>query len=271
MKKLLFATSIVALSTAAHAAITCNLTDQQGHALQYSFTHGGHGYTNEIVVKRDGAVVSNGGPMWTRTFDSRARTMTLEQAGWSIVYEAKPNDSDTSQAALFHASNRVATGVCNADHVIDNGAPTIEASTPETPDPATPDPTPAVTADDSVPIVVTNGAAHVKVYLGGYWANMLIDTGANGMSISPSLAQALVSKGDAYYANRTIQVTLADGSAQEEQIIVVHKLTIGNHTLTDVPSTVTEQETEMLLPFPVLSQIGKFTIDTKAGQLIFGT
>jgi predicted aspartyl protease len=136
----------------------------------------------------------------------------------------------------------------------------------ETPAPTTP----AVSASDSVPIAVANGAAHVKVYLGGYWATMLIDTGANGMSISPSLAQALVNAGDAHYADRAIPVTLADGSVHEEEIIVVHKLVIGNHTLTDVPSTVTDQNTEMLLPLPVLTQIGRFTIDTKAGQLIFG-
>src|SRR4029077_13873877 len=107
MKTLLLAASIVALSTAAHAGMSCNLTDQRGNVLQYSFAHGGHGYTNEIVVKRNGTVISNGGPMWARSFNRAQRTMTLEQAGWSIVYEAKPNDSDTSQAALFHNANRV--------------------------------------------------------------------------------------------------------------------------------------------------------------------
>ena len=54
--------------------------------MTHSFAHGGHGYTNEIVVKRNGAVISDGGPMWTRTFDRPARELVLQQAGWEIVY-----------------------------------------------------------------------------------------------------------------------------------------------------------------------------------------
>jgi hypothetical protein len=37
MKTLLFAASIVALSTAAHAGMSCNLNDQRGNVLQDSF------------------------------------------------------------------------------------------------------------------------------------------------------------------------------------------------------------------------------------------
>jgi hypothetical protein len=60
MKALLLAASIVALSTAAHAGMTCNLIDTKGNALQYSFARGGHDYTNEIVVRRNGTTISNG-------------------------------------------------------------------------------------------------------------------------------------------------------------------------------------------------------------------
>jgi hypothetical protein len=56
MKRMLFiGTAVVALAAPAHAGITCNLTDQRGNTLQYSFAHGGHGYTNEVVVRRNGA------------------------------------------------------------------------------------------------------------------------------------------------------------------------------------------------------------------------
>jgi hypothetical protein len=52
------------------------LDRQRGNTLTYSFTRSGHGYTNEIVVRRNGATISNGGPMWTRTFDRARRTLT---------------------------------------------------------------------------------------------------------------------------------------------------------------------------------------------------
>jgi hypothetical protein len=43
------------------AGITCNLTDQRSNVLQYSFTRGGHGYTNEVAMRRNRGTVSNGG------------------------------------------------------------------------------------------------------------------------------------------------------------------------------------------------------------------
>ena len=353
MKKLLFATSIVALSTAAHAGITCNLTDERGNALQYSFARGGHGFTNEIAVTRNGAILSNGGPMWSRAYNSASRTVVLEQGGWRLVYEAKPNDTDVSPATLFAPTTAPkAAGTCVVDYSLDAlapvaptivvapapapdnsrlddierklndlanrpapaaapiivnapaapapapviinnaapapapaappiiinapapapAAPTLPATAPTTAAPASDTPAKAPIAHaavDSVPLVTDGARAAVTVTLGAYSVNMLIETGATGVSIGPTLADKLVAAGDAHYEGE-MEVTVADGSVHKERILIVHKLSVGNHVLNDVPAGVTPVDTMMLLPFPVLNQMGRFTIDTRNNQLVFG-
>jgi hypothetical protein len=90
--------------------ISCSLTDSRGNTLQYSFARGGHGYTNETVVKRNGATISTGGPMWTRVADKVAKIETLRQGDWSISY---PWDVNAGRATLRHNDNIVASGVCD--------------------------------------------------------------------------------------------------------------------------------------------------------------
>ena len=265
MKKLLFATSIVALSTAAHAGITCNLTDQQGNALQYSFARGGHGYTNETVVKRNGAILSNGGPTWTRTYDSRARTMTLQQSGWSLVYEAKPNNSDVSQAALFAPSSiRKATGTCVANYSTDS--PSEVASTPA-PAPSYDPPPAAPVAGDDVPFIhIPDMGNVVTVLVGGHSLPMLIDTGASMSKIPPELANQLIAEGHAREVEGA-DVRLADGSTRHVRMVAIDTLTIGNHTRSQI--WVGVGDGSALLGEPVLSAIGRYTIDSARGVLTF--
>jgi predicted aspartyl protease len=269
MKGLLLAASIVALSTAAHAGITCNLTDQRGNALQYSFAHGGHGYTNEIVVRRNGATISNGGPMWTRAFDRARRTLTLQQADWSIVYDS---DTGHDQAALFHNANQVATGVCDPDYAVDAPSAPIEASTPA---PTYPAPAAAPTnGGDAVGILTDGTRAFVTVHFGSdnnWRADMLIDTGANVMSIGTALANNLVQHGDAHYTGDTTQSLIANGATVTQSVLMIDRVTIGRHTLYNIPAAVTQgSDVTLLLPFQVLNQMGRFTIDTRDNLLVFG-
>ena len=50
------------------------------------------------------------------------------------------------------------------------------------------------------------------------------------------------------------------------------EFSIGDHTLIDVEAGVNPSDTgDMLLGFPVLNLFGKFTIDTNASQLTFGS
>jgi hypothetical protein len=156
MKLSAFALAAVSafVATAANARITCNLTDQQGNALTYSFAHGWHGGTTEIVVKRNGAVVSNGGPTWNRTWDRPAHKLVLQQDGWSIVYDS---DTGHDQAELFHGRNSVATGVCDPDYSIDSPQAPVEASAPQQPLP-----------NPDAPVASSSGAApgSLSTYLG---------------------------------------------------------------------------------------------------------
>ena len=130
----------LALAHPASAGITCNLTDQRGNALQYSFARGGHGYTNETGVKRNGVILSNGGPMWTRSSNSAERSMTLQQGDWSLVYEAKPNDTEISRAALFINTMKKAAGTCVADYSVDTPSKPPDVASAPAPSYAAPAP-----------------------------------------------------------------------------------------------------------------------------------
>jgi hypothetical protein len=188
---LAMAGAFCAAAPSAHAGITCNLTDQRSNVLQYSFTRGGHGYTNEVTVRRNGATISNGGPTWSRTFDRAHRKLVLRQDDCFIVYDS---DTGHDQAELFHGNNSVATGVCDPDYSVDNAsAPTIGASTPA---PA-PEQSYSNGGVDAVPVVYQDRSVHLVVKMGDQYVNMLLDTGATDVSINRTLAEHLVASGHA--------------------------------------------------------------------------
>jgi predicted aspartyl protease len=104
-----------------------------------------------------------------------------------------------------------------------------------------------------------------------YSVPLLIDTGAGLVSLPMVAAQALIDAGEAHWSGRIETFTLVDGSTQEKQILIIHRLNIGSHALTNVEASVEpNDDATPLLSFAVLSQIGKFTIDTNAGTLTFG-
>ena len=98
---------------------------------------------------------------------------------------------------------------------------------------------------------------------------MLIDTGANGMSVEKGLADALIAKREAH-AIEPGEVLLADGQTVTEERIVIDTLSVGGRTLNNVPAGIVPDGSMMLLPFPVLNQLGSFTIDTINNRLVFG-
>jgi hypothetical protein len=276
----------LALAQPASAGITCNLTDTHGNALQYSFARGGHGYTNETSVKRNGLTLSNGGPAWTRTFSSAQRTMTLEQNGWMIVYEAKPNDTDVSQAAFFAPGGaQKASGACIADYSIDGPPPAFSPApvapiAPAAPIPTyNPPPAPAPTytaqapsSGNAVGIIAGSHGAAVDVTFGTHHALMQIDTGAGMTSLTEKAARVLLDAGEAHYTGQTSTFTMANGSTSNEQEIVIDRVQIGTHTLYGVHASVSTDEGMMLLGYDVLDQMGggRFTVDRQSNLLVFG-
>jgi clan AA aspartic protease (TIGR02281 family) len=123
---------------------------------------------------------------------------------------------------------------------------------------------------DAVPFVLTGGAMHVTVMLGDSQIDMMVDTGANVSSVTPTVANALISTGQATELEPH-RVQMADGTWVMERVISVKSLKLGSHDRTDVTMTVTTSDNGMsLLGLPVLNAIGKFTVDGGSNQLIFG-
>jgi hypothetical protein len=150
--------------------------------------------------------------------------------------------------------------------------------TPDYPAPQSPAPdiasapvtTSAPTQSTNQDIVVLTGGdhgLHVQVQLSGHWQDMIIDTGASIMSVSPALADQLVNEGKARYTGDSTNVTMADGSAHPERIVMIDEVAIGRHSRFTVPATVSNGDA--LLPLPVLRALGG-TLDMANNKLIFG-
>ena len=137
---------------------------------------------------------------------------------------------------------------------------------------AQPAPAPTVAAgnQDAVPIMVDRERAFASVTLGSLGGViMLIDTGANVMTVAPQTADRLIARGEARDEG-SAELILADGRRVTERLIVINKIQLGAHTLTDVEAAVTADKADELLPFSVLSRFGKFTLDIANRKLIFG-
>jgi hypothetical protein len=123
-----------------------------------------------------------------------------------------------------------------------------------------------------VPIFTTSSnAVQLSVKFGSYTsARMTLDTGCSSMSVTRSMAGHLLRAGDATAAE-PVDVVLADGKSHPEDQIVIARVDLGGgHVAYNVKSTVTEDGGMSLLGMAALNQMGKFTIDTAAGQLVFG-
>jgi hypothetical protein len=147
------------------------------------------------------------------------------------------------------------------------------AQTP--PEPAPTQQPPASTASrpsskDSIPIIVSAGgrSIHVDVLLGGMPIRMLVDTGAMGAQVPPSFASMLIRNSNAIQIE-DVMVTLADGSRNKQKAIRIRDLRIGSHVIRNVEAVVTDGSP--LLGFPIINSIAPFTIDTRAGELVWHT
>lgn len=109
----------------------------------------------------------------------------------------------------------------------------------------------------------------VDVKLGSITKRMVIDTGATGLSVPGWIADRLLIRREAI-RSESARFTLANGAKEIRSGIKVWSVSVGGHTLLDVYATVAPHEAEPLLGFPFLNHVGRFTIDTIAGLLIFG-
>jgi hypothetical protein len=83
----------------------------------------------------------------------------------------------------------------------------------------------------SPPLGETPRSRCVAVNLGGdQAATILIDTGCTDMTVTQSIADTMLQRGDAETLSPA-NVTYADGSIHSVQQILIHRIEIGGHTL----------------------------------------
>ena len=126
-------------------------------------------------------------------------------------------------------------------------------------------------AGNSVPLYSNDGghSHHLTVVLGNQSVNMLLDTGASNLGITQSIAYSLVNSGAATWGPNE-PVIIADGSTHEQRTVIISRVTLGEHTINNVPAVVSPDGAPPLLGMGVLGRFGRFTIDVANDQLILG-
>jgi predicted aspartyl protease len=131
------------------------------------------------------------------------------------------------------------------------------------------------TVEDSVSIT-SDGSNHwnLLVGIGGEKFLMMLDTGAAFLAVTDSVADGLVTRGQAslWTAKGKVamtRLTMADGHTAVFRRLTIHSVTIGSHVVYNIPA-VAANKAMMLLPGSVLARIGKFTIDAANSKLSFG-
>ena len=117
-------------------------------------------------------------------------------------------------------------------------------------------------------IETLDGVTFASVGLGSQSVKMMIDTGANMMSLPATVAHRLVASGDADHGAGW-RVKQADGRIIREDTIIIHQVKVGSHVVRTVVAAVAPDGASALLPITVLKQIGKFTIDFANNKLSF--
>ena len=262
LKAVAFAVGLCCAASPAFAdTITCRLVN----------IHGGPDF-QEVGFMRNGVPATyDHVPIWRSGYTNpNFRGIThwsMDAPGWAIdIPYLISNRNDA--AVLRHNDRVIATGSCGWD----SPPATTTVSAPE-PKPVAPETAPTYdnppsTSGDDVPFINQSGGMAVNVLVGGHAAQMILDTGASISSIPPVLADQLIAEGHATEGSGGT-ITLADGSSHHERSVVADAMTIGNHTRSQVPMTVSDGEP--LLGLPALNAIGRFTIDAQHGVLTFGS
>jgi predicted aspartyl protease len=119
-----------------------------------------------------------------------------------------------------------------------------------------------------VPLILSSDGRQMKidVILGGMPLRMIVDTGATSSTITASFASMLLRNGNAVEIGE-VTARYANGSTGKERVLRVKEMRIGSHVLRDVLVSVSEGMT--LLGFDAMNAIGPFTIDARAGEIIW--
>jgi predicted aspartyl protease len=123
---------------------------------------------------------------------------------------------------------------------------------------------------DAVPLLSyrKGNGVQLQVTVGGEQLLMLFDTGATLSQIPTGMANRLLALGRARPNPTPVNVKLANGSFHTAKSVTIDTLVLGDHVLREVTALVSDSG-DPLLAFPVVDGIGPFTVDSRAGQLIF--
>lgn len=228
-------------------------------SLQYAITD----YTSRNALQWRGTLMRNasmtmvGEAMKLTTTGQPTYDEWLYQNGQLIMHSVALCQFDTPPTAVAQPSLSAPTSVAPAPVATPISAPVASA--------------PMQAGEDSVGLINFGKGMMAQVTLGTRPVAMIVDTGATDMLVPAKLADQLVADGEAS-ASGNAGVQQADGSTRDERVIVIHSLTIGRHTIREVPASVAPDGPDAmgLLPFPVLNRAGRFTVDTINNKLIFG-
>jgi hypothetical protein len=129
--------------------------------------------------------------------------------------------------------------------------------------------TTAPPALSSAPLTYDNAGAKVAVSLGTMPVTMVVDTGAIGMTVTETVANWLVSNGQATNAPSEKKI-LADGAEKEFKAIDINTLNVAGHEVHKVRAGITPDGVAMLLGLPILAQLApKVAFDFANATLLF--
>ena len=183
----------------------------------------------------------------------------LPRAGGHVLYVESLRDSMHGNKLVMHSE-----ADCAPDEASAAPAP---APAPQTPYVAAPQHANLTT----VPLTTPDNwfSQFTTISVNNKWVKVQVDTGAYGMTMTQSLADAMVNNGDATRGGDS-EVGGFDGAKQTVHHIVIKTLTFGGRDIADVDAVVVPDSGNPLLGMDILRRFGKFTIDTAASQLILG-
>ena len=190
----------------------------------------------------------------------------LPRAGGHVLYVESLRDSVHGNKLVMHSEADCAPEEATAAPATP-AAPQYVAPAPQTPYIAPPQHADRTT----VPLTTPDNwfSQFTTISVNNKWIKVQVDTGAYGMTMTQSLADAMVNNGDASRGEDS-QIKGYDGASQNVHHITIHTLTFGGRDIADVDAVVVPDSGNPLLGMDILRRFGKFTIDTAASQLILG-
>ena len=281
----LLSTSLVGVSLPAHAAdvyysetcgssvlqvgtysrdrdVSVNVVYDHGYWRVLHTLSNGHVYDRSAQYSiKDATLVGSDNLVYIQWDGVLNRNPDITMIGKLVMENGSPHYTETMRknSQFIMASD----AACAFDNAPAAAPPQVVATN------AAPAPTYTSPASMRLPIMFGNSGAYVAVSIGTIAANMLVDTGATGMTVSASIADQLIASGQATSAPSET-VTLAGGVKQEFRQVNISSVTVGGHVVNNVHAGVTPDGSDMLLGLSVLAKVsGKFAINVANSTLDF--